>query len=220
MIGMDPTMGRGVLAVYRGDLPEVVDTGDTLENLFAKARLHLREGFEPGTTVIAVPAWHNNGQRQEMVGQARSAGLGNVRLVNRPSAVALAYSMFKPSERSTMMVIELHGNQFDVSVLALAKGGFEILAANGIQDLDKSLTWKPERLYEAIKAPMDRALKDSAIAAADLEEILLSGEMELFKGLEQRLLADFGYSGSREVEPAHAVALGAAVHSKLIEMGL
>lgn len=220
MIGIDPTVGRSVLAVYREDLPEVFDTADTLENLITKTRASLREGFESGTTVIAVPAWHNNVQRQEMVDQARSAGLENLRLINRPSAVALAYSMFKPTGHSTMMVIELNGNQFDVSVLALAKGGFEILAANGIQELDKSLTLKPEKLYEAVKVPIDQALKDSEIAPADLEEILLSGEMDLFKELDQRLLADFGYSGSSQVEPAHAVALEAAVHSKLIEMGL
>lgn len=220
MIGIDPSVGSGVLATYRGDLPEVIVTGMSMEDMVPIARTNMDSSLKESMAVVAVPAWYHDGQRGEIVEQARSLGLEKLRLINRPTAAALAYSIFKPAERNVLMVIELLDNNFDVSVIERAEGGFEVIATNGIQDMDKDVTWKTERLYEAIKAPIQQALKESKIASGGLDEILFSGGTNLLKGLENQMLADFGHSGSSLVEPAHVVALGAAVYARLIEMGL
>ena len=220
MIGIDPTLGRSVLAVYREEIPEVVGNGKTLEDLIAFARSSLNSGFEESMTVIAVPAWYHDEQRLEVVKQARSAGLELLRLINRPAAVALAYSILKPAERSTMMVIELDDKHFDVSVITLASGGVKILATDGISDLDTSITSMPEKFYDAIEASLHRALKDAAITSESLDEILLSGQIDSLKGMNQQISNAFGIQGSTHVKPDHAVALGSAVYAKLIEMGL
>ncbi|KAM0876146.1 hypothetical protein ACQ4PT_036355 [Festuca glaucescens] len=83
--------------------------------------------------VITIPAYFNDAQRQATKDAGAIAGLNVVRLLNEPTAAALAYGLDKVDERKekNVLVFDLGGGTFDVSVLALDGGAFEVLATNG-----------------------------------------------------------------------------------------
>jgi len=81
--------------------------------------------------VITVPAYFNNAQREATKRAGELAGLEVVRLVAEPTAAALAYGMDKLGERGRVAVFDLGGGTFDVSVLELREGVFEVLATGG-----------------------------------------------------------------------------------------
>ncbi|KAM0919238.1 hypothetical protein ACQ4PT_008352 [Festuca glaucescens] len=83
--------------------------------------------------VITIPAYFNDAQRQATKDAGAIAGLNVVRLINEPTAAALAYGLDKVDEKKekTVLVFDLGGGTFDVSVLALDGGVFEVLATNG-----------------------------------------------------------------------------------------
>jgi len=80
--------------------------------------------------VITVPAYFNDAQRQATKDAGRIAGLDVLRLVNEPTAAALAYGLDK-SETATVAVYDLGGGTFDISILKLHEGIFEVIATNG-----------------------------------------------------------------------------------------
>ena len=80
--------------------------------------------------VITVPAYFNDAQRQATKDAGRIAGLEVVRLVNEPTAAALAYGLDK-KETATVAVYDLGGGTFDISILKLHEGIFEVIATNG-----------------------------------------------------------------------------------------
>src|ERR1700723_4130078 len=80
--------------------------------------------------VITVPAYFNDAQRQATKDAGRIAGLEVLRLVNEPTAAALAYGLDK-KETATVAVYDLGGGTFDISILKLHDGIFEVLATNG-----------------------------------------------------------------------------------------
>ena len=80
--------------------------------------------------VITVPAYFDDAQRQATKDAARLAGLNVLRLLNEPTAAAVAYGLDNGSE-GTYVIYDLGGGTFDVSILKLAKGVFEVLATNG-----------------------------------------------------------------------------------------
>jgi molecular chaperone HscA len=82
--------------------------------------------------VITVPAYFNDAQRQATRDAGRLAGLDVLRIVNEPTAAALAYGLgIKPEEEKTIAVYDLGGGTFDVSILTIANGLFEVLATHG-----------------------------------------------------------------------------------------
>src|SRR6266480_3695252 len=81
-------------------------------------------------TVITVPAYFNDAQRQATKDAGRIAGLDVLRLVNEPTAAALAYGLDKRKE-GVVAVYDLGGGTFDISILRLQEGIFEVLATNG-----------------------------------------------------------------------------------------
>ncbi|MCH2064488.1 MAG: Hsp70 family protein [Roseibacillus sp.] len=81
--------------------------------------------------VITVPAYFNNAQREATKQAGEEAGLEVLRLVAEPTAAALAYGMDKLAERSRVAVFDLGGGTFDVSILELREGVFEVLATGG-----------------------------------------------------------------------------------------
>src|SRR5271168_792698 len=86
---------------------------------------------EPVTkAVITVPAYFNDAQRQATKDAGRIAGLEVLRLVNEPTAAALAYGLDK-RENGTVAVYDMGGGTFDISILKLHDGIFEVLATNG-----------------------------------------------------------------------------------------
>ena len=87
---------------------------------------------EPVTdAVVTVPAYFNNAQREATKDAGKIAGLNVVRIINEPTAAALAYGLDKESTDQTILVFDLGGGTFDVSILELGEGVFEVKATNG-----------------------------------------------------------------------------------------
>jgi molecular chaperone DnaK len=84
--------------------------------------------------VITVPAYFNDSQRQATKDAGAIAGLEVKRIINEPTAAALAYGMDK-SENKVVAVYDLGGGTFDISILELSKGVFEVKATNGDTNL-------------------------------------------------------------------------------------
>src|SRR5918911_454791 len=99
-----------------------------LQKLKADAEAYLGEPVTDA--VITVPAYFNNAQREATKDAGKIAGLNVVRIINEPTAASLAYGLEKESDQ-TILVFDLGGGTFDVSVLELGEGVFEVKATNG-----------------------------------------------------------------------------------------
>src|SRR5213080_976685 len=100
-----------------------------LQKLKADAESFLGETV--ADAVITVPAYFNNAQREATKDAGKIAGLNVVRIINEPTAAALAYGLDKEGAEQTILVFDLGGGTFDVSVLELGEGVFEVKATNG-----------------------------------------------------------------------------------------
>ena len=96
----------------------------------AEASMGITAGGELVGAVITVPAYFDDAQRQATKDAARLAGLTVLRLLNEPTAAAIAYGLENASE-GVYAVFDLGGGTFDISILRLARGVFEVLATNG-----------------------------------------------------------------------------------------
>lgn len=100
-----------------------------LQNLKKTAEDYL--GAQVKKAVITVPAYFNDAQRQATKDAGKIAGLEVMRIINEPTAAALAYGIDKLEKEQTVLVFDLGGGTFDVSILHLAEGTFEVLATSG-----------------------------------------------------------------------------------------
>ena len=100
-----------------------------LQNLKATAEAYL--GEKVTEAVITVPAYFNDAQRQATKDAGRIAGLEVKRIINEPTAAALAYGIDKTDKEHTVLVFDLGGGTFDVSILQLADGTFEVISTAG-----------------------------------------------------------------------------------------
>lgn len=100
-----------------------------LQNLKATAEEYLGETVTKA--VITVPAYFNDAQRQATKDAGRIAGLEVERIINEPTAAALAYGLDKQDTEQKILVYDLGGGTFDVSILELAEGTFEVIATAG-----------------------------------------------------------------------------------------
>ena len=100
-----------------------------LQKLKTDAEAYLGEPV--ADAVITVPAYFNNAQREATKDAGRIAGLNVVRIINEPTAAALAYGLDKEGADQTILVFDLGGGTFDVSVLELGEGVFEVKSTNG-----------------------------------------------------------------------------------------
>lgn len=92
------------------------------------------ESYLGGTVsdaVITVPAYFNDSQRQATKDAGKISGLNVKRVINEPTAAALAYGINKSKDEGTVVVYDLGGGTFDVSILTLSQGVFEVMATNG-----------------------------------------------------------------------------------------
>lgn len=100
-----------------------------LQNLKKTAENYL--GQKVTQAVITVPAYFNDAQRQATKDAGKIAGLEVLRIINEPTAAALAYGIDKTDKEQTILVFDLGGGTFDVSILSLADGTFEVIATAG-----------------------------------------------------------------------------------------
>ena len=116
--------------------------------------------------VITVPAYFNDSQRQATRDAGKLAGLDVLRIVNEPTAASLAYGIgLNPTEEKTIAVYDLGGGTFDVSILKIQNGIFEVLATNGDtflggDDFDRAILnyWITENKLDSDKLAKDQAL--------------------------------------------------------------
>ncbi len=105
-------------------------SAEILKELKARAEHALKTPVN--RAVITVPAYFNDSQRQATRDAGRLAGLDVLRIVNEPTAASLAYGLgLDPTEEKTIAVYDLGGGTFDVSILAIQNGIFEVLSTNG-----------------------------------------------------------------------------------------
>ncbi|MBB6497952.1 Fe-S protein assembly chaperone HscA [Pedobacter cryoconitis] len=105
-------------------------SAEILKELKARAEHALKTPVN--RAVITVPAYFNDSQRQATRDAGRLAGLDVLRIVNEPTAASLAYGIgLNPAEQKTIAVYDLGGGTFDVSILAIQNGIFEVLSTNG-----------------------------------------------------------------------------------------
>lgn len=245
-------------------------------------------GKSVSKAVITVPAYFNDAQRQATKDAGRIAGLDVLRIINEPTAAALSYGM--NNKEGLIAVFDLGGGTFDVSILEISNGVFEVKATNGDtflggEDFDSALlsylvsefkrtdnidlskdklaiqrlreaaekakvelssTNQTEinlpfitadssgakhfnliltrskletlvnHLIERTRIPCKNCLKDAAIEAKDIDEVLLVGGMTRVPKVQQIVSEIFGKKPSKGVNPDEAVAMGAAIQGGIL----
>jgi molecular chaperone DnaK len=102
---------------------------------YIKKFAEAKTGTKISKAVITVPAYFNDSQRQATKDAGKIAGLEVLRIINEPTAAALAYGMDKLDKEQKILVYDLGGGTFDVSLLDMAGGTFEVLATSGDNNL-------------------------------------------------------------------------------------
>ena len=240
--------------------------------------------------VITVPAYFSDSQRQATKDAGKIAGLEVLRIINEPTAAALAFGMDKEDEDQKIMIYDLGGGTFDVSILDIGDGVFEVLAtngnthlggddfderiinylvdefkksngidlkadkmamqrlkeaaekakielsgmqqtqinlpfitadANGPKHLDVTLTRAKfeeliSDLIEETKIPVQNALKDAGITAADLHKVLLVGGSTRVPAVQEAVKKITGKEPDKGINPDECVAIGAAIQGGVL----
>ena len=240
--------------------------------------------------VITVPAYFSDSQRQATKDAGKIAGLEVLRIINEPTAAALAFGMDKEEQDQKIMIYDLGGGTFDVSILDIGDGVFEVLAtngntrlggddfderimnylvdefkksngidlktdkmamqrlkeaaekakielsgvqqtqinlpfitadANGPKHLDITLTRAKfeeliSDLIEATKVPVQNALKDAGITAADLHKVLLVGGSTRVPAVQEAVKKITGKEPDKGINPDECVAIGAAIQGGVL----
>ena len=138
-------------------------------------------GEKVNEAVITVPAYFDDSQRQATKDAGKIAGLEVKRIINEPTAAALAYGLDKKEKNETVVVFDLGGGTFDVSVLELGDGVFEVKSTNGDthlggEDFDNKIV---NFFLDEIKKEHDKDLRDNASAMQRLKEEAEKAKKEL-----------------------------------------
>ena len=150
-----------------------------LQKLKADAEKYLGETVSEA--VITVPAYFNDAQRQATKDAGKIAGLDVKRIINEPTAAALAYGLDKKAQDEKILVFDLGGGTFDVSVLELGDGVFEVLSTAGDNHLggddwdQRVIDW----LADKFKADQGVDLRTDKMALQRLKEAAEKAKMEL-----------------------------------------
>ena len=131
--------------------------------------------------VITCPAYFNDAQRQATKDAGKIAGLNVLRVINEPTAAALAYGLDKDTKNHKVIIYDLGGGTFDVSILDIGDGVFEVLATNGNcflggDDFDKKII---DYLVEDFKAKEGIDLAKDKMAMQRLKEAAEKAKIEL-----------------------------------------
>ena len=142
--------------------------------------------------VITVPAYFNDSQRQATKDAGRVAGLEVLRIINEPTAAALAYGLEK-QEGGTIAVYDLGGGTFDVSILEIGDGVFEVKSTNGDtflggEDFDKKII---DYLADEFKKEQGIDLRQDRLALQRLKESAEKAKIELSSAMETEVNLPF-----------------------------
>ena len=154
-----------------------------LQKLKADAEAYLGETVSQA--VITVPAYFSDSQRQATKDAGKIAGLEVLRIINEPTAAALAYGIDKDSQDQKVLVFDLGGGTFDVSLMEIGDGIFEVLATSGNNRLggddfdQKIIDWlvKEFKAQSGIDLSQDKTAMQRLKEAAEKAKIELSGVM-------------------------------------------
>ena len=154
-----------------------------LQKLKADAEAYLGETVSQA--VITVPAYFSDSQRQATKDAGKIAGLEVLRIINEPTAAALAYGVDKDSQDQKVLVFDLGGGTFDVSLMEIGDGIFEVLSTSGNNRLggddfdQKIIDWliKEFKAQSGIDLSQDKTAMQRLKEAAEKAKIELSGVM-------------------------------------------
>ncbi|ULQ57586.1 molecular chaperone DnaK [Flavihumibacter rivuli] len=162
-------------------------------------------GQEVTEAVITVPAYFNDAQRQATKEAGEIAGLTVRRIVNEPTAAALAYGMDKKGKDQKIAVFDLGGGTFDISILELGDGVFEVKSTNGDthlggDDFDKVIM---DWLAEEFRADENVDLRKDPMALQRLKEAAEKAKIELSSSSETEI--NLPYITAVDGVPKHLV---------------
>ena len=155
--------------------------------------------------VVTVPAYFNDAQRQATKDAGKIAGLNIERIINEPTAAALAYGLDKTDKDEKILVYDLGGGTFDVSILELGDGVFEVLSTNGDTHLggddfdQKIIDW----LVDGFKADNGVDLSKDKMALQRLKDAAEKAKKDLSGVSEAQISLPFisaGASGPLHLE--------------------
>ena len=171
-----------------------------LQKMKETAESYLGETVEKA--VITVPAYFNDAQRQATKDAGKIAGLEVLRIINEPTAAALAYGLDKDTTK-TIAVYDLGGGTFDISILEIDEGLFEVKSTNGDtflggEDFDMRLV---EYLAEEFKKENGMDLKGDKLALQRLKEAAEKAKIELSSGAQTEI--NLPYITADQTGPKH-----------------
>lgn len=172
-----------------------------LQYLKGYAEDYLGEKVEKA--VITVPAYFNDAQRQATKDAGKIAGLEVERIINEPTAAALAYGMENDEKAEKILVYDLGGGTFDVSILELGDGVFEVLSTNGDTHLggddfdQKIIDW----IAEEFKKDNGVDLRDDKLALQRLKDAAETAKKTLSSSNEAQI--DLPFITATDAGPLH-----------------
>ena len=183
--------GRAVVEIDGEDFTPEQVSAMVLAKMKADAEKYLGETVTDA--VITVPAYFNDAQRQATKDAGKIAGLNVKRIVNEPTAAALAYGLDKKGAEQKVLVFDLGGGTFDVSLLDLADGVFEVLATNGDNHLggddwdQRVIDWMADKFQQ--ENGVD--LRKDPMALQRLKEAAENAKKELSAGQQTTINLPF-----------------------------
>jgi molecular chaperone DnaK len=155
--------------------------------------------------VITVPAYFNDAQRQATKDAGRIAGLEVLRIINEPTAAALAYGLDKKKEAKTIAVYDLGGGTFDISILEIGDGVFEVKSTNGDtflggEDFDMRLV---EYFATEFKKENGVDLRNDKLALQRLKEAAEKAKIELSSSQQTEINLPFISMNAQTQSPLH-----------------
>ena len=174
-----------------------------LQKMKKTAEDHL--GTEVKEAVITVPAYFNDSQRQATKEAGEIAGLNVKRIINEPTAAALAYGLDKKDQDIKIAVFDLGGGTFDISILELGDGVFEVKSTNGDthlggDDFDQVII---DWMAEGFKDKEGIDLREDSAALARLKEAAEKAKIELSSSTETEI--NLPYVTATSSGPKHLV---------------
>ena len=162
-----------------------------LQKIKADAEAYLGETVTEA--VITVPAYFNDAERQATKDAGRIAGLNVLRIINEPTAASLAYGLDKTDKSEKILVYDLGGGTFDVSILELGDGVFEVLSTNGDtklggDDFDNKVM---DYIAETFKAENGIDLRNDKMALQRLKEAAEKAKIELSSSTQTNINLPF-----------------------------